>query len=87
MPIPDFLDLEQYLLEIENRSEDLLEKIYQICVDTISIFDLVEKKDSLHVVRIFMMLLFLAQQDRLDLYQGEDEKDITIKVKENNVNE
>jgi chromatin segregation and condensation protein Rec8/ScpA/Scc1 (kleisin family) len=87
MPIPDFLDLEQYLLEIEDRSEDLLERIYQICVHTISIFDLIEERNSLQIVRIFMMLLFLAQRDRIDLYQDEDETDITIKVKEKDVNE
>jgi chromatin segregation and condensation protein Rec8/ScpA/Scc1 (kleisin family) len=87
MPIPDFLDLEQYLLEIENRSEDLLERIYQICVDTISIFDLIDERNSLQIVRVFMMLLFLAQRDRIDLYQDEDEIDITISVKEKDVNE
>jgi len=80
--IPDFMDIEAYLLEIEGRSEDLLEKIRLMVLskDQLTLFDLVTERDWLEVVRIFMMLLFLAQRGNLDLQQDEDESYIVITV-------
>jgi chromatin segregation and condensation protein Rec8/ScpA/Scc1 (kleisin family) len=46
----------------------------------ISLFDLVTGMSLLEVVRMFMMLLFLAQQEKIDLQQDEDETDVTITV-------
>lgn len=81
-PIPDFMDIEAYLLEIEGRSEALLEKIRLMIAskDQLTLFDLVTERDWLEVVRIFMMLLFLAQRGKLDLQQDEDESYIVITV-------
>jgi chromatin segregation and condensation protein Rec8/ScpA/Scc1 (kleisin family) len=81
-PIPDFLDMEAYLLEIEERADNLLERIVGMGVGPFSFFDLIEDRNLLAVVRTFMMLLFLAQQEKIDLYQDEDETDIMISVKE-----
>jgi len=80
--IPDFMDVEAYLLEVEERSEALLEKIRLMSgtKDQLSLFDLVTGRDWLEVVRIFMMLLFLAQCDKLELWQDEDESYIRITV-------
>lgn len=82
MPIPDFLDVEAYLLEIEERADDLLRRIRGLGVDSLSIFDLITDRSPIRLVRVFMMLLFLAQRDMIDLYQDEEETDIIIKVKE-----
>jgi len=81
-PIPDFLDMEAYLLEIEERADNLLERIVGMGSGPFSFFDLIEDRNLLAVVRTFMMLLFLAQQEKIDLYQDEDETDIMISVKE-----
>jgi len=87
--IPDFLDMEAYLLEVEERSEDLYDRLVGMGGGPFSFFDLVVGRDFLDVVRVFMMLLFLAQRLRLDLYQDEveeeeEEPDIKIKIREMN---
>ncbi len=82
MPIPDFLDMEAYLLEIQERSESLLERIKGMGGGPLSLFDLVTDITLLEVVRVFMMLLFLAQGNKIDLDQDEEEVDVMITVKE-----
>jgi len=81
--IPDFLDMEDYLLEIEERSTNLHERLIQMRKEEINFFDLLDPGyDNLDIVRMFMMLLFLAQRQKIDLYQDEEETSIIIKVKE-----
>lgn len=83
-PIPDFLDAEQYLLEIESRADDLLEELrwrYEQGGE-IRLTRLVVGQEWPEVVRVFMMLLFLAQRMKIDLYQDEEERDIVITVTE-----
>ena len=85
MPIPDLLDFEEYLLEIEERSDDLFIKIQEIFdyKSTLSIFDLIDENERLNIIKVFMMLLFLAQRGKIDLNQEEDETDIKIEILEN----
>ena len=82
MPIPDFLDMEAYLLEIQERSESLLERIKGMGGGPLSLFDLVTDRSLLEVIRVFMILLFLAQGNKIDLNQDEEEIDVMITVKE-----
>ncbi|MGD2142368.1 MAG: hypothetical protein PVH79_02680 [Candidatus Bathyarchaeota archaeon] len=82
LPIPDFMDIEQYLLEVEERSEDLLERLGDMGGGPFSFYDLIEDWSPLEVVRIFMMLLFLAQRIKVDLYQDEEETELKVKVRE-----
>ena len=86
-PIPDFLDAEQYLLEIENRADDLLEELRwrHGRGGEIRLTRLVAGQDWAEVVRIFMMLLFLAQRMKIDMLQDEEELDILITVTEDTV--
>jgi chromatin segregation and condensation protein Rec8/ScpA/Scc1 (kleisin family) len=79
-PIPDFLDVEQYLLEIESRADDLLEEIKWRYKNSgvIRLSSLIRGQDWREIVRIFMMLLFLAQRLEIELSQDEDELDIMI---------
>ena len=80
--IPDFLDMEEYLLEIEDHSKNLYEKILQMNRSEINFFDLLNPEyKSLDIVRLFMMLLFLGQREKIDLSQDEDETSILIKVR------
>ena len=84
LPIPDFLDAEDYLLEIESRSDALYEEILwrSRATGVVRLTELVYGQEFLEVVRIFMMLLFLAQRLKVDLTQSEDEIDIDITLNE-----
>jgi len=83
-PIPDFLDAEQYLLEIEGRSDDLFEEIRWRCQSrgSFRLTELVGGQEWGEIVRIFMMLLFLAQRLKIELAQDEEELDILISLPE-----
>ena len=84
LPIPDFLDAEDYLLEIESRSDALYEEIkwrYDR-MGVVRLTELVAGQDFFEVVRIFMMLLFLAQRMKIDLTQSEEEIDVNITILE-----
>jgi chromatin segregation and condensation protein Rec8/ScpA/Scc1 (kleisin family) len=84
MPIPDFLDAEDYLLEIENRSDSLFEEIMWRTQSgaALRLTELIYGQGFLEVVRIFMMLLFLAQRMKINLTQSEEEIDIDITIME-----
>jgi chromatin segregation and condensation protein Rec8/ScpA/Scc1 (kleisin family) len=87
IPVPNFLDFEQYLLEIEARSDELLEKM-KATIDTgveLRLSKMIQGIGWLDTVRLFMMLLFLAQRMEIDLDQDEEETDVTIKVKGKNL--
>lgn len=81
-PIHDFMDIEAYLIEIEKRSDDLLERIKHMSLsgEPLTFSVLVPEWNWLEIVRVFMMLLFLAQRDEIDLKQDEEETDIRITV-------
>lgn len=83
-PIPDFLDAEQYLLEIESRADDLFEEIQWRFErhGSIRLTELVSGQEWLEIVRIFMMLLFLAQRMKIELSQDEEELDVLISLPE-----
>lgn len=87
IPVPNFLDFEQYLLEIEARSDELLEKM-RASTDAgmeMRLSRMMTGLNWLDAVRLFMMLLFLAQKMEIDLDQDEDETDVTIKVRAKNL--
>jgi len=85
IPIPNFLDFEQYLLEIEARSDELLEKMRATEDAELRLSRMVAGLNWLDAVRLFMMLLFLAQRMEIDLDQDDDETDVTIKVRAKNL--
>ena len=84
LPIPDFMDAEQYLLEIESRADNLFEEIQWRFEKggEVRLTELVYGLDFLETVRIFMMLLFLAQRMKIGLEQSEEEIDVYITLKE-----
>ena len=84
LPIPDFLDAEQYLIEIEGRADNLFEEIQWKFESKgeVRLTELVYGQDWLEVVRIFMMLLFLAQRMKIGLEQSEEGFDVFITLKE-----
>jgi chromatin segregation and condensation protein Rec8/ScpA/Scc1 (kleisin family) len=85
IPVPNFLDFEQYLLEIEARSDELLEKMRVTADAELRLSKMIQGLGWLDAVRLFMMLLFLAQRMEIDLDQDEEETDVTIKVRAKNL--
>lgn len=87
IPVPNFLDFEQYLLEIEARSDELLMKMRATTDSGLEVLlsRMMAGLNWLDAVRLFMMLLFLAQKMEIDLDQDEDETDVKIKVREKNL--
>jgi chromatin segregation and condensation protein Rec8/ScpA/Scc1 (kleisin family) len=83
-PIPDFLEVEQYLLEIESRSDELYDNILTLYKEkgAIKLTEIAYGLEWFEIVRMFMMLLFLAQRLRIELQQPEDEIDIIISLPE-----
>jgi len=83
MPIPDFTSYDPYLLQIEDRSNDLLKKIKSISQGKASLnfLILVEGLSRIEIVRVFMILLFLAQKGEIHLHQNEDEENILISIR------
>ncbi|UCH57720.1 MAG: hypothetical protein JSV18_02060 [Candidatus Bathyarchaeota archaeon] len=82
IPIPDFMDMEAYLLEVEERAENLYNRLVEMGGGPFIFWDIAENRNLLEVVRVFMMLLFLAQGNKIDLEQDEEEREIKIRVKE-----
>lgn len=70
-------ELELYLIEIEERSEEFLRWLKSLGVDLLT-FSSIVRDMWRDVVRVFIMLLLLAQKDELDLKQGEEEGEIFI---------
>lgn len=84
-PTLDFMEIEAYLLEIEKRSDELLEKIKLSHQggEPLSMSVLITERNWPEIVKVFMMLLFLAQRGEIDLHQDEDETDIKITLLRN----
>ncbi len=85
IPIPNFLDFETYLLEVEARSDELLEKMKASNETENRLSKMIAGLGWLEAVRLFMMLLFLAQRMEIDLDQDEDETDVTVRVRVKNL--
>ena len=85
IPLPNFLDFETYLLEVEARSDELLEKMKASNETELRLSKMIAGLGWLDAVRMFMMILFLAQRMEIDLDQDEEETDVTIKVKVKNL--
>jgi chromatin segregation and condensation protein Rec8/ScpA/Scc1 (kleisin family) len=87
VPIPDFMDVDAYLLEIEGRADMLLEKIKLMSEQgtALTFYFLIPVRNWPETVRIFMLLLFLAQRGVIDLQSDEEETDIKIVLKEDNL--
>ena len=82
IPIPDFVNLDSYLLEFEGRSNALLEEIKSTSANKpLTFTTLVKGQGLIGTVRMFMMLLFLAQRGEIELEQDEDETEIMIKIR------
>ena len=88
IPAPNFLDFDQYLLDIQSRSEEFLAELrarIETMIEDLKLSKLIENMTWIETIRTFMMLLFLAQRMSIDLDQDEEETDIVIKIREGNL--
>ena len=78
-PIFDLPQIDQWLVEIRERAEELLERIKSTAPQrgTVLFLRLVDGYDRLQYIRTFLLLLFLAQKGDIDLWQ-EGDSDIKI---------
>ena len=83
-PFPDLRSFEAYLHEIEESSDTLFKRIRIINNEggSLNLSTLISGSDWPEVIKIFIMLLFLAQRGRIDLHQDENETDISISLLE-----
>ena len=85
IPAPNFLDFDQYLLDIQSRSEEFLAELItriETMSEDLKLSKMIENMTWIEAIRVFMMLLYLAQQMSLDLDQDEEETDIIIRIRE-----
>jgi chromatin segregation and condensation protein Rec8/ScpA/Scc1 (kleisin family) len=86
-PIPDFWDFEKYLLEIESDADKMLLDLRSRFPDkrSLSFSEIILGFSWREIIKVFMMLLFLAQRQKIDIIQNENEDIfIDILVEENN---
>jgi len=84
LPTPSEIlpQLDLYLMEIELRMEELYTSLSQKVKGTgiIEFSTLVKGVMRLEAIRIFILLLFLAQDGRVDLWQDEETEEIYITI-------
>ncbi|MFQ6068580.1 MAG: segregation/condensation protein A [Candidatus Bathyarchaeia archaeon] len=75
--------IDRYLMEIENLMEKLYSEILRFAKEKpfLNFAELVANKDKLETIRIFILLLFLAQRRKVWLWQEEEFGEIYISVK------
>ena len=73
-------ELELYLIEIEERSEEFLSWLRSLGVEELTFTSILNPMWG-DAVRVFLMLLLLAQRGELDLRQDEEEGEIYIHLR------
>jgi len=84
-PVFDFPQIDQWLVEIRERAEELLKRIREMASRSGGVLfsELAEGCDRFQYIRIFVLLLFLAQKGDLDLDQDEEGSDIRVRLEVN----
>jgi len=74
--------IDQYLMEIEEQMDNLFQRLLQLANQEMLIVfsQIAVGLERLEAIKRFITLLFLAQQGRVGLWQGEDSDEIYITV-------
>lgn len=74
--------LDEFLSNIEEHLKEFYESLVRLCraSGTVSFLKLVKGKSLTDAVRKFIMLLFLARDGKVRLYQAEEKGDITVSL-------
>ena len=86
--LPILKELDQFMIDIENKIEEMYQRISQLLKETdiISLSKLTEGFNRLEGIRIFSLILFIACRDQIRLWQEEDLGEIFISFPEERKN-
>ena len=91
LPTPSEIlpQLDMYLMEIERQMERLYASLSQMVkgAGIVEFSTLIKTMGRMEAIRIFILLLFLAQDDRVKLWQNEESEEIYITVGDLNIAE
>ena len=81
---PTIKELDQFMIDIENKIEEMYQRISQLLKETdiISLSKLTEGFNRLEGIRIFSLILFIACRDQIRLWQEKDLGEIFISFPE-----
>ena len=82
--LPILKELDQFMIDIENKIEEMYQRISQLLKDTniISLSKLTEGFNRLEGIRVFSLILFIACRDQIRLWQENDLGEIFISFPE-----
>jgi chromatin segregation and condensation protein Rec8/ScpA/Scc1 (kleisin family) len=91
LPTPSEIlpQLDYYLMEIEHQMEKLFANLSERVkgAGIVEFSNLIRGMTRLEAIRIFILLLFLAQETKVDLWQNEESEEIYITVGDLNLAE
>jgi chromatin segregation and condensation protein Rec8/ScpA/Scc1 (kleisin family) len=91
LPTPSEIlpQLDMYLMEIEMQMEKLYASLSQMVkgAGIVEFSTLIKTMGRMEAIRTFILLLFLAQDDRVKLWQNEESEEIYITVGDLNIAE
>jgi len=81
-PVEIMPEIDRYLMKIENLMEQLYDEMLQLAKGKpfLNFTNLIFGKDKLEAIRTFILLLFLAQRQRIWLWQEQEFGEIYISV-------
>ncbi len=85
---PTFKEFDQFMIDIENKIEEMYQRISQLLKETniIPLSKLTKGFNRLEGIRIFSLILFIACRDQIRLWQEEDLAEIFISFPEERKN-
>jgi segregation and condensation protein A len=83
IPAPPMIhELDEFMVEIEDRIAEIYQKIVQLTRDKemIPLSSLTSGLQKLEIIRIFLLILFIACREKIQLWQEEDFAEIFISL-------
>lgn len=77
---PAIQEIDEFMVDIENKLEDMFQLLSRLD-EVISLSKLTAGFKRLEAIRVFLLILFLACRDKIQLWQDEDLGEIYISVK------
>ena len=84
---PAIQEIDEFMVDIENKLEDMFQLLSRFGDDVISLSRLTAGFKRLEAIRAFILILFLACRDKIQLWQDEDFGEIYLSVKGRNLDD
>lgn len=86
-PAPPVLqEIDEFMVDIEKKIENMYQNISQLGDGVVSLSKLTAGLKRLEAIRVFLLILFLACRDRIQLWQDEEFGEIYLSVKRGDIN-